>query len=94
MKYCANTVLLPEYDLEETVDLLCRVGFGGVEWRVRRIPEERRGEAYSPWGNVKNDLPPERLATEGEPPDQCALGAVRQPAGRRALLHQPVGPDV
>ena len=66
MKYSVTTVLLPEYDLEETAELLSRLGYDGVEWRVRRIPEGQRGQPYSPWGNVKNDLPPERFAAEGE----------------------------
>ena len=56
MKYCATTVALPQFDMRETAELLSRLGFDGAEWRVRRIPEERKGEAYSPWGNHKNDL--------------------------------------
>ncbi|MDH7571151.1 MAG: sugar phosphate isomerase/epimerase family protein [Armatimonadota bacterium] len=66
MNYSATTVLLPEYSMEETAELLGRLGFDGAEWRVRRIPDKQRGAPYSPWGNVKNDLPPERLAAEAE----------------------------
>lgn len=66
MKYSVTTVLLPEYSLEESAELLSRVGYDGVEWRVRRIPAEQRDKPYSMWGNHKNDLTPDVLAKEGE----------------------------
>jgi sugar phosphate isomerase/epimerase len=66
MKYSVTTVLLPEYSLEEAAELLSRVGYDGVEWRVRRIPAEQRDKPYSMWGNHKNDLTPDVLAKEGE----------------------------
>ena len=66
MKYCATTVALPQFDMRETAELLSRLGFDGAEWRVRRIPEERKGEAYSPWGNHKNDLSPDNLKARAD----------------------------
>ncbi len=62
MKYSATTVLLPELGLEEQAALLQRLGFDGVEWRVRRVPEGARGQGYGFWGEHKNDLTPENLA--------------------------------
>jgi sugar phosphate isomerase/epimerase len=35
MKHCAFTVLLPDRNLEETFDLLARLGYDGVELRVK-----------------------------------------------------------
>ncbi len=66
MKICATTVMMPEYDMRETAECLSRLGFDGVEWRCRHIPEAARDQAYSPWGNVKNDFSPDNLDTRGE----------------------------
>jgi len=66
MRYSATTVMLPEYNMEETAELLKRTGYDGAEWRVRRIPEDQRGKPYNAWGNVKNDLTPEKLVKEAE----------------------------
>jgi sugar phosphate isomerase/epimerase len=66
MKCCATTVSLPMFDLEETAELLSRLGYDGAEWRVRRIPEDKRGEPFTPWGNVKNDISPDNLKAEAE----------------------------
>lgn len=65
MRYAVFTVILPELDLDETIEALADNGYDGVEWRCRKIPEERGGEPYSFWGNVKNDMPPQRLIKEG-----------------------------
>ena len=62
MRFSATTVMIPEYDLDETARLLSEMGYEGVEWRVRRISPEQRDKPYGPWGNVKNDLTPEKLA--------------------------------
>lgn len=62
MKLSATTVMLPQYDMEETAALLSRLGYDGGEWRVRWIPESERGKPYSPWGNVKNDYSPKEFA--------------------------------
>lgn len=61
MRFSATTVMIPDYDLEETARLLAELGYDASEWRVRRIPSEQRDKPYSPWGNVKNDLTPEKL---------------------------------
>lgn len=58
--------MLPEYDMEETASFVSQLGFDGIEWRVRRIRDDQLGKPYSPWGNAKNDLPPERLVKEAE----------------------------
>ena len=66
MKICATTVMMPEYDMRETAECLSRLGFDGAEWRCRHVPEAARDQAYSPWGNVKNDFSPDNLDTRGE----------------------------
>jgi sugar phosphate isomerase/epimerase len=66
MKISATTVMIPEYDLRETAALLSKLGFHGVEWRVRRIPAEQLGKPFSFWGNHKNDLTPERFLKEAK----------------------------
>lgn len=58
MKYSVTTVALPHLSLEETVDFVSRLGYDGVELRVRRIPSQAAGQPYSFWGNHKNDLSP------------------------------------
>jgi len=59
MRYSATSVMMPELTLEEQAALLRRLGFDGVEWRVRRVSDERRGRGFSEWGEHKNDLTPE-----------------------------------
>jgi sugar phosphate isomerase/epimerase len=66
MKIAATTVMLPEYTMPETAELLSRLGFDGAEWRCRHVPESARDQAYSPWGNVANDFSPDNLETRGE----------------------------
>lgn len=66
MNVSATTVMVPEHDLRETAVLLKRLGFDGAEWRCRYIPDGQRDQAYSPWGNVKNDLSPANLMVRGE----------------------------
>lgn len=66
MKISATTVMLPEYDLRETAELLARLGFDAGEWRCRHIPEGQKDQPFSPWGNVKNDLSPDNLDVRGE----------------------------
>jgi len=65
MKISATTVMMPEYDMRETAECLARLGFDGAEWRCRHIPENAKGQPYSPWGNVKNDFSPDNLAERG-----------------------------
>ena len=38
MRYALTTVSLPALSLEETVAFAARLGYEGLEWRVRRIP--------------------------------------------------------
>lgn len=64
MRLSVTTVMIPELDLRETVALLQRLGFQGAEWRVRRIPPDKRTAPWSFWGNHKNDLTPERFLQE------------------------------
>ena len=65
MRISATTVMMPEFDLRETAELLVKLGFDGAEWRCRQIPEGQRDRPYSPWGNVKNDLSPDNIAVRG-----------------------------
>lgn len=66
MKISATTVMMPQYDMRETAQLLAQMGFDGAEWRCRHLPEGQVGQDYSPWGKVKNDFSPNNLATRGE----------------------------
>ena len=66
MFFSATTVMMPEFDLKETCVVLKRLGFQGVEWRTRRIPDNKSNEPYSFWGNHKNDLTPERFLKEAK----------------------------
>jgi hypothetical protein len=51
MKISVFTVMLPDLTPEEAVAALKAAGYDGVEWRVTHIPETRRGEPPSFWGN-------------------------------------------
>ena len=66
MKISATTVMMPEHDLRGAAELLAKLGFDGAEWRCRHIPDGQRDKDYSPWGNVKNDLSQDNIATRGE----------------------------
>ncbi len=60
-----TAVMLPELSFEEQIQLCTELGIRYYQYRPRRIPEEQRGKPYSPWGNHKFDLTPERLAKDG-----------------------------
>jgi len=62
MKFSLTTVALPHLSLEETVDFAARLGYDGIELRVRRIPIPARIQPYSFWGNHKNNLNPDNFA--------------------------------
>lgn len=47
MKLAVFTVGTPEYDLEETVDVLKNAGYDGVEWRVKNPPPKEKPEGYT-----------------------------------------------
>jgi len=70
--------MLPELTMEEQAGLLARLGFDGIEWRVRRAPEGARGRGYSNWGEHRNDLTPENFAKNA--------GRMRQVAADHGLV--------
>jgi len=51
MKFSVFTVMLPEWDPETAVEKLKNAGYDGVEWRVTNVPEEKKGQQPSFWGN-------------------------------------------
>jgi len=61
MKVSVFTVMCPDLDLQETIDVCKAAGADGIEWRVREVPEQSRGGEFSFWGNHKNDLPPAKF---------------------------------
>ncbi|MEX0887069.1 MAG: TIM barrel protein [Phycisphaeraceae bacterium] len=60
-----TAVMLPELDLDQQIDLCRSLGVTHYVYRPRHIPDGRRHEPYSNWGNHRFDLTPERLAAEG-----------------------------
>lgn len=63
MRYSLTTVALPHLTLEETIEVASRLGYDGIEWRVRRIPDSASGQPYSFWGNHRNDLSPSNFVS-------------------------------
>ncbi|WP_058302092.1 sugar phosphate isomerase/epimerase family protein [Gorillibacterium timonense] len=63
MKLSVFTVMLPDFTPEETLKVLARTGYDGVEWRVTHNDPQRAGEEPSFWGNNHSTLSPD-LATE------------------------------
>lgn len=55
MKYCVTSVMLPELDLVETCALLKRLGYDGLELRVRYYTGPPDAEV-GPWGRHETDL--------------------------------------
>ncbi len=74
MRYSATSVMMPELTMEEQAALLQRLGFDGIEWRVRRVPDDQRGKGYSEWGAHKNDLTPENFLESAEQMKGIAAG--------------------
>ncbi len=72
MRYSATSVMMPELTLEEQAALLQRLGFTGIEWRVRRVSDEQRGKGFREWGEHKNDLTPENFAEDAARMKQVA----------------------
>ena len=67
MKYCATTVAMPELTMAEQAAMLARLGFHGVELRVRRVSDEQRAKAQpSSWGYHVNDVTPENFAEKSD----------------------------
>ncbi|MEM9882810.1 MAG: TIM barrel protein [Planctomycetota bacterium] len=60
-----TAVMLPELDFDQQVQLCVELGLTHYVFRPREIPDARRGEPYSNWGNHAFDLTPRRLADEG-----------------------------
>jgi sugar phosphate isomerase/epimerase len=58
MKISAFTVMLPDLTPEEAAPALQAAGYDGVEWRVAHVPEGRRAEPPSFWGNNRCTLVP------------------------------------
>jgi sugar phosphate isomerase/epimerase len=58
MQFGVFTVMLPDLSPEDAVAALAATGYQGVEWRVAAIPEARRHEAPSFWGNNRCTLAP------------------------------------
>lgn len=51
LKLSVFTVMLPDLPPEEAAPALKASGYHGAEWRVTHVPDARRGEAPSFWGN-------------------------------------------
>ncbi len=67
IKFSVTSVSLPDLDLAETCALLQRLGYDGVEWRVRYTPEAAVGKGFAiPWGAHKTDLSPANLAEKAD----------------------------
>jgi sugar phosphate isomerase/epimerase len=58
MKLAVTTVALPHLTLEEQIGFAARLGYDGVYFRVRDVPEVVRGQPLWNWGNHRNDLNP------------------------------------
>ena len=62
MKYSVTTVTLPHLDMVEQCKLLSKLGFDGMELRVRPCTDEMRKQAIpSNWGYHRNDVTPENF---------------------------------
>jgi sugar phosphate isomerase/epimerase len=59
MKLSLTTVAVPNLSLQEIVAFAARLGYDGIELRVRRTPEAARGQPYSYWGAHKADITPD-----------------------------------
>ncbi len=64
VRYAITSVALPELTLDDTVALASRLGYDGIELRVRRVPEQAVGQPYSFWGNHRNDLTPDTFVEQ------------------------------
>jgi sugar phosphate isomerase/epimerase len=65
MELGVTAVMLPDLDFDEQVALCRALGVKYYQYRPRRIPDDQRDKPFSPWGNHRFDLTPERLAREG-----------------------------
>ena len=58
MKLSTFTVMIPDLSPEDAVQELKDAGYDGVEWRVTKVPEDRKDEEPSFWGNNLCTLAP------------------------------------
>ena len=58
MKLGVFTVMLPDLIPEKAVAALKQAGYSGVEWRVAKVPAERKDKSPSFWGNNLCTLEP------------------------------------
>ena len=58
LKTAVFTVMRPDLTPEEAAHALKGAGYDGIEWRVTRVPEGRRAEPPSFWGNNMCTLEP------------------------------------
>jgi sugar phosphate isomerase/epimerase len=72
MKYSVTSVILPDLDLVETCQLLRKLGYDGLELRVRYTRPEAIGKGYSYWGAHRTDLSPANLAQRADEVAQVA----------------------
>jgi len=66
IKYSVTSVILPDLDLVEACQLLSKLGYDGLELRVRYTSQAAIGKGYSFWGAHKTDLSPANLAERAE----------------------------
>ena len=66
MKFSVTSVTIPDLDVPETCRLLKKLGFDGVEWRVRYTPSGAKGKGYSFWGEHRTDLSPANIMARAD----------------------------
>ncbi len=60
-KYAVFSVMCPEYDLEETAEVVASLGFDGIEWRVtKKSPEPIKEISY--WSGNRSTVDVENIA--------------------------------
>lgn len=65
VKLGVTGVMLPTLDFDAQLGLCSALGIRYYQYRPRVIPDDKRSEPYSCWGNHKFDLTPERWVREG-----------------------------
>lgn len=61
-KYAVFSVMCPEFDLEETAEMVASLGFDGVEWRVtKRAPEPIKEISY--WRGNRSTVDVDHIET-------------------------------
>lgn len=64
LKLSVFTVMLPDLTPEDAAPMLAATGYAGVEWRVTHIPDARKREAPSFWGNNRCTFAPTQAEAE------------------------------